>query len=422
MTIIRREGGGLMLDYDFFVGVDWATQAHEICVLNDAGVIVDAGSVAHSGAGMAELRTRLSRLTADPSRIAVAIETPRAAVVDTLLAHGSHVFAVNPKQLDRFRDRHTVAGAKDDRRDAFVAADAVRTDRWAFRRLQPEDPRLLELREISRAYEELVTEQVRLAHRLREQLQRFYPQVLTLCPAADEPWVWTLVDRLPTPAAAAGRARGRVVRALLAQHRIRRITAEEVHHVLTAAALPVAPGVTEAATAHIALLVPRLRLVHEQRTHCERRLDVLLTALATPAADSEQPEHRDVTILRSLPGVGRVVAATMLAEATRPLAARDYQTLRAHAGVAPVTRQSGKTRLVAMRHSCNSRLRTAVFHWASNSIRLDDRCRQHYDHLRQRHNHARALRGVADRLLRILIVMLTEGAVYDPGRPRMRAA
>ena len=94
----------------------------------------------HSGAGLTALRAALQQWGPDPQRIAVAIEVPHGAVVDALLEHGCHVFAINPKQLERFRDRHTVAGAKDDRRDAFVAGDALRTDRAAFRRLHPEDP------------------------------------------------------------------------------------------------------------------------------------------------------------------------------------------------------------------------------------------------------------------------------------------
>jgi transposase len=195
-----------------------------------------------------------------------------------------------------------------------------------------------------------------------------------------------------------------------------------VHAVLQAPPLPVAAGTGAAAAEHVALLLPRLQLVHAQRTHCEQRLERLLTLLATPAAGAEQSKHRDVTVLRSFPGLGRLVAATMLAEASRPLAARDYQTMRAHAGSAPVTRQSGKTRLVSMRRSCNGRLRAAVFHWARNAIRLDPHWRAHYQRLRHRHSHARALRGVGDRLLSVLIHMLTTGTLYDPTRRRQAAA
>lgn len=408
-------------DYELYVGVDWATEAHQVCLLSPDGQRLEELSVPHPGAGLAALRARLQQRVSDPPRIAVAIEVPHGAVVDALLDHGCHVFAINPKQLDRFRDRHTVAGAKDDRRDAFVGADALRTDRGAFRQLHAEDPRLVHLRELSRLYDELGDEQGRLTNRLREQLWRFYPQLLSLSPAADEPWLWALLAAAPTPAQGR-RLTASALRALLARHRIRRLSADAVHAALQTPALPVAAGTVEAASEHIGLLLPRLQLVHEQRTRCERRLERLLEGLAVPAEGEDPQEHRDVTILRSLPGVGRVVAATMLAEASRPLAARDYQTLRAHAGAAPVTRQSGKSRLVGMRRSCNGRLREAVFHWARNSIRLDAHSRAHYQRLRQRHGHARALRGVGDRLLEVLITMLRSRTLYDPERRRRNAA
>jgi transposase len=409
----RVKGGSMPEDYELHVGIDWGTQTHHVCFVDQSGQRVGERQIAHSGPGLATLIAELARRVPEPHRIAVALEMPRGALVDVLLAHGCHVFALNPKQLDRFRDRQTVAGAKDDRRDAGVLAEALRTDRGAFRLVQTEDPRLVPLRELSRLHTELVADVTRLTNRLRDQLLRFFPQALALCPAADEPWLWTLLARAPTPAEAQ-RLRPNALRALLAEHRIRRLTGDALHAALQAPALPVSAATVAAAAEHLSFLVPRVQLSHAQRARCARRLEQLLEALAS--AEADDAEHRDVTILRSLPGVGRVVAATMLAEAWQPLAARDYQTLRAHAGTAPVTRQSGKTRLVAMRRSCNGRLREAVFHWASNSIRLDQRCRAHYDRLRQRHNHARALRGVADRLLALLITMLASASPYDPLR------
>lgn len=407
--------------YELYVGVDWATETHQVCLLSPDGQRLGELAVPHTGAGLAALRTALGQRVSEPSRIAVAIEVPHGAVVEALLEHGCHVFAINPKQLDRFRDRHSVAGAKDDRRDAFVAGDALRTDRGAFRRLHPEDPRLLQVRELARLHGELVAEHGRLTNRLREQLWRYYPQLLALSPAADEPWLWALLAQAPTPAQGR-RLRLSAVRALLARSRIRRLGAEVVHAALQAPALPVTAGTLAAASEHVGLLLPRLQLVHEQRARCDQRLEALLKHLATPAAGEEAQEHRDVTILRSLPGVGRVVVATMLAEASRPLAARDYQTLRAQAGAAPVTRQSGKTRVVLMRRACNRRLRAAVFPWARNSIRLDTHSRAHYQRLRIRHGHARALRGVADRLLDLLITMLQTRTLYDPARRQRIAA
>jgi transposase len=257
----------------------------------------------------------------------------------------------------------------------------------------------------------------RLANRLYEQLVRYYPQVLHLCPAADEAWIWALLEQAPTPTAAARLSRSRVQR-LLAQHRIRRVSPDEVLATLRRPPLPVMPGTVEAAQAHVRILLPQLQLLAQQATECAQHVAHLLEGL-----QGEPVEHRDVAILRSLPGVGRVVAATMLAEASRLLAHRDYHGLRVQAGVAPVTRQSGKRRLVVMRHACNPRLRNALHYWSQVSVQHDQPSREHYHRLRARgHSHARALRGVADRLLRVLVSMLATGTPYDESRRRRVAA
>jgi transposase len=416
---VTRKGGGSMAEYDVFVGVDWGSQTHQVCALDAEEQRLLAKAVPHSGDGLAALGAELSGLATDPARIAVALEMPRGAVVDAMLERGFQVFALNPKQLDRFRDRHSVAGAKDDSRDAFVLAAALRTDRPRFRRVAPDDARVVELRELSRVDDDLGQEILRLSNRLREQLQRFFPQALALCPAANEPWFWALLEQAPTPAAARQLSAKRIT-AILKTHRIRRLTVEPVRAALEQTPLVVAPGTVAAATTHIALLLPRLRLVHHQRAQLERRLETLLEELATEPG--EQLHRGDVTILRSLPGVGTRVAATMLAEAARLVADRDYQSLRAYAGVAPVTRQSGKTRLVSMRYACNLRLRNALSHWARTGSQRDAHTRAHYTRLRQAgHDHERALRGVGDRLLTVLMAMLQTGTTYDPGKRRAAA-
>ena len=406
-------------EYVCYVGIDWGSDQHQVCIVGPTGARTES-RVPHTSAGLAALAAELAALhPADPGRVAVAIEVPRGPVVDTAVEAGVHVYALNPKQLDRFRDRHTVAGAKDDRRDAFVLADALRTDQPAFRRVRPQDPQVVELRELSRLDDELRTELARLSNRLREQVHRIGPDLLALCPAADEPWFWGLLDQalLPRP----HRVSRKAVTALLKVHRIRRHPAETVQAAVERPLLRGAPGTLEAACAHLGLLLPRLRLVHDQRARTVGpRLEALLTALGR---EDEAGQHRDVTILRSLPGVGRLVAATVLAEADRLLATRDYQTLRAQAGVAPVTRQSGKMRVVSMRRACNARLRTAVYHWARVSVQVDARCRAHYERLRQHgHDHARALRGVADRSLGVLMALLTSRTLYDPERRCPKAA
>ena len=413
----RKRGVQVADAFEWFLGIDWGSEVHALCLLDATGQIRGTRTVAHTVGAIHDAVHWVREQTGTaPTVIAVGIETPRGALVDTVIEQGFPVFAVNPKQLDRFRDRFTAAGAKDDDRDAQVLADGLRTDRRAFRRVRPDDPLIIQLREVTRLREDLQEDGQRLANRLREQLYRVDAAWLTLSPAADEPWLWAILAESPDPVTWAALPRHRVA-ATLRAHRIRRVTPDAVLETIRPPRLSVAPGVTEAVATRIAAVVPQLQVVAEQRLTAERRIDRLLEQLASrePAA-GELREHRDVEILQSLPGVGRMVTATMLTEATGPLADRDYATLRAHAGVAPVTKRSGKRAFfVHMRYACKGRLRQALYHWARTSIQRDTAARTYYDGQRARgHSHARALRSVADRWLRILVAMLTTGQLYDP--------
>jgi transposase len=405
------------LPYDWFVGIDWGSKQHQVCVLDRDRCQVGERTVDHDGASLARLADWLWTLsTGQPQRVAVAIEMPRGAIVEGLVERGFHVYAINPKQLDRFRDRHSVAGAKDDRRDALVLADSVRTDQPSFRRVQLDEPQLLRLRELSRAEETLFEDFRRSANRLRDQLHRFYPQMLQLCSAADACWLWDLIDLAPTPAHAALLSEEQVQRVLKA-HRIRRIKAQAVLTCLQAPALPVAPGAAEAAQAHCGFLLPCLRVLAEQLKACSQQVSALLRTLTEESSEGEGPS--DVAIVQSLPGVGRKITAWLCAEAAQPLAERDYEVLRTHGGVAPVTRQSGKRRLVVMRRGCNPRLRQALYHMARVAMQRDAHFNSVYAALRAKgQRHGQALRNIGDRLLRILMAMLRDRTCYDAGRIR----
>ena len=401
--------------FQFFAGIDWGSEKHRVCLTGRDGQILAERWIEHNGDSLAQLAAWLRQHTSDsPSLLAAAIEIPRGAIVETLLEHGFTVFSINPKQLDRFRDRYSPAGAKDDRRDAFVLADALRTDMHCFRAVKLDEPAMIRLRELSRLDDELAQEQNRAANRLREQFHRFFPQLLQLCECADEPWLWALFEMAPSPLAAARLTQARIAR-LLQQHRIRRITAAEVRAVLKTKPLTLAPGAAEAASEHALLLLPRLRLLHRQRTDLGRRINAMLDQLATPP--DGQLEHRDAAILLSLPGLGRKIAATMLSEASQAIADRDYHALRCYSGAAPITRQSGKKKIVLMRRGINERLRNALYHWARVSVVFDPQSKKRYAAMRAcGHSHGRALRGMADRWLKILTSMLTTRTLYDAQR------
>ena len=256
----------------------------------------------------------------------------------------------------------------------------------------------------------------RSANRLQDQLHRFYPQMLELCSAADESWLWDLIDLAPTPAHVALLSEEQVQR-VLKTHRIRRVKAQEVLTCLQAPALPVAPGAAEAAQAHCEFLLPCLRVLAEQLQACSRQVSTLLRILAETPGEGEGPS--DVAIVLSLPGVGRKITAWLFAEAAQPLAERDYQVLRTHGGVAPVTKQSGKRRVVVMRRGCNLRLRNALYHMARVAMQRDAHFSSVYAALRAKgQRHGQALRNIGDRLLRILMAMLRDGTCYDANRIR----
>ena len=214
---------------------------------------------------------------------------------------------INPKQLDRFRDRISPAGAKDDRRDARVLASALRTDPHsaAAGADRPSD---------RRNSEELTRERVRLANRMREQLWRYYPQLLDQRRGRSA--LGARPVAAPADAVAAQRVREATLAKLLQQHRIRRVDAATLRERLRAPAVRVAPGAAEAAAAHVRLLAERLVLINRQLGHARRQLDRLVHQLAeaAPADDPDAPAETapapspplpDAAILRSLPGIGR---------------------------------------------------------------------------------------------------------------------
>jgi transposase len=402
----------------WFLGIDWGYETHQVCLVDATGVVHHTRRLDHDRAALeAYMAALVTHTSVAAAQIAVAIESPRGALVATLLEHGFAVYAINPKQLDRFRDRHTAAGAKDDRRDAHVLADSLRTDRPAFRRVHVEDPVILQLRELARLEEDYARDLSRLTNQLRDQVYRIAPPLLRLCPAADEPWFWTVLEAAPTPAEQQGLTRTAIL-TILRRHRLRRVTAADVLAAVRTPGFVLAPGVIEATRDTLQLLIAHLRFVAAQRKHCERRQDALLAELGErPASEAEPGEHRDVEILASLPGVGRMTTVAVLTEATQPLATRDYDGLRTHIGTAPITKASGKRRLVQMRRACNTRLREAAYHWGRVSLQQDPTTAAFYNQLRARgQTHGRALRSVVDRWLRILVAMLRHRTLYDPTR------
>ena len=307
---------------EWFVGVDWGTQKHQACVTDADGEVVGERAFEHGGEGLSAMADWLLSVTnSAAAAVGVAIEVPRGPVVESLMERGFEVHSINPKQLDRFRDRISPSGAKDDRRDARVLASALRTDAHCLRRLEPTDPTIVGLREWSRLSEDLTRERIRLANRMREQLWRYYPQFLK---AVDDdvaaPWALDLWRSLPTPRAGQ-RARAVTLTRVLKQHRIRRLDAAALRERLRAPAVKLTPAAAEAATTHVRLVVERLALVNRQLDHVRGQLEEMVHRLveAAPAGETDssvdaEADPSDAAILLSMPGIGVGVLATLLSE------------------------------------------------------------------------------------------------------------
>jgi len=398
-----------------WVGIDLGSRNHQVCVLNERKEVVLERICEHTGSAVLEVINQLVALANGlAANVHVALETRQSAVVEMLLERGIAVYTINPKQLDRFRDRHSMAGAKDDRRDAFVLADSLCTDQPLFRCVTLGATELVELKALGRMRDELQVEANVLSNRIEAELMRCFPEFRALGPIQTEPWLLDLLQVAPNPTQAR-QVRLSDIRSILKSHRIRKHSPELVHGLLQAPTVSVAPGVAESSARHILLLIPRLRLVREQGRDCRQDMKRLLAKLSEPEPNSQR--QRDAAIVQSLPGAGTIVSATLLAEATQALAERDYAQLRSLSGIAPVTKRSGKSTFVSMRRACCSQLRVGVFHWARCSIQRDERSKQHYARLRARgHSHGRALRGVADRLLALLVTLLRRGELFDEAK------
>lgn len=412
---------------ELWVGIDWATEEHEVCVVSGDGKKVTGFKVAHDGEALHKFADQLLLMAdGDVSRINVAIETPRGSVVATLLERGFAVYAINPKQLDHFRGRHSNAGNKSDRLDAHVAADSLRTDKKSFTQVKLEPGALLQLREATRMHDELTQEKQRLLNQMREQLLRYFPQFLLLGDL-DGIWVWRLLKEIPTPTDARKNTAASKARKTLKEQRVRRLNADQVMEFLRRTPVPVAPGVTEAGCMHVQSLLPRLEMAHSLLVACDRNIKRLLGEQEDVVLDGQKREQRDVELILSLPGAGNYIAGTMLSEAWQPLRELNYHAYRSRGGVAPVTKQTGKQRsnqkrggpkpLIHMRHACNERLRQALHHLAAGATQQDSYAQRLYQEARARgKTHGHALRIVADRLLQVLFVMLKTGKAYEPER------
>jgi transposase len=389
--------------HEVFVGIDWGASHHQLCAVNGAGSRVRQLRVSHDVGGLQQLEAELEGLG---SGLPICLERSEGLLVERLQSAGHRVFPVNPRIAARARERYRVASSKDDVFDAFTLADTLRHEHSHWRALPIASAVLAELRALSRDRDRLLESQQRVEAQLRSILDAYHPAPAAMFSSVDRDITLAFIAAYPTPQAASRIGEQRMAAFCRRQSYKGRTDPTVLVERLKNNLLTGAEG-TVAGKSHSALVFAELLgLLNGQLDDYD---DALELALA---------RHPDAHIFRSFPGVGLVTASTLLAEIGED---RSYYPqvgmLLAEAGLAPVTRASGRSHHVGFRYAANSRLREACTWWAYNSLKSSPWAREAYDQARARKlPHHRALRGLGARWMRVLWRAWTDGVPYDEAR------
>ena len=397
-----------MTSFSYFAGIDWASRAHALCIVDGAGRVVLRLDIPHSQQGIERLIGQLRSFAG----VVIAIERPSGLLVDALVEADLPVVPIHPNVLKASRARYRGAG-KSDPGDAYMLADILRTDGHRFRALEPQSDELRALRALVRTRDDLVDERLALANRLRGLLESYWPGAVEIFADIDSPIALAFVMRYPTPASAAHLGEKRLA-AFLAQHsycgrRPAGVLLERLRSAATGCA-----GELEAEAK--GELVRALACVLERLVAELAKLTARIEHTVANLADGQ--------IIMSFPRSGRICAAQILAElgSVRERFPTDAQ-LAAEAGVAPVTYESGKHRSVVFRFACNHRLRRALTCLADNSRHANAWAADLYRRARSRGcDHPHAIRILARAWTRVLWRAWVDRVAYQPHLHRGAAA
>jgi transposase len=387
----------------FFAGLDWASQSHAVCIVDEHGTVRETMDIAHDADGLAHLQRRLQHFGPPP----LAIERPSGLLVDTLLDAGITVIPIHPNVVKATRPRYRSHGAKSDASDAYLLADLLRTDGHRFHPLAPLSDDIRALRALVRGRDDLVATRVQLANQLRSLLQSFWPGAASIFADIDSAIALAFIQRYPTPESASRLGPKRLA-AFCGQHAYSgRRSAAELLERLRSAATSVAGDLEADAKGELArsIACSLERIVHQIRL-LSSRIEHQVEALD------------DGQLLMSFPRAGRICAAQILAELgnVRERFVTDDH-LAAEAGVAPVTYASGKTKAVTFRWACNHRLRTAITCLADNSRHASAWAADIYARARSRGcTHPHAIRILARAWIRVIWRVWHNHSAYDPAR------
>ena len=384
-----------------FVALDWATEKHQIVVLDTTGQIVEDFVFKHEPE---EWRKCRQRLAAYP-RIVLAVESGSSVVVEQLLLLGRPVYVVPAKSSRGYRQRKLPSGIKNDFVDAWCLASALRSEGADWRSVHQPDEITLELRHLCRDQVALIGQRTMIVNQLIATLREYYPVAVAAFDDWTAPFTWAFLERFPSTEAL-HKAGQRSWEKFLHTHGLARPTTYQKRLNLFADKQPLAVnrGVVEAKRLQAISFARILKVIQAQIEEYDQCIHKVFL------------QHPDHALFSSLPAAGRRIAPRLLGEigANRE-AFPSCQSLQCHAGTAPASFQSGQIHKVAIRRACNKHLRAAVHLWANLSIQFCPWAKVYYQTHRDRgKSHACALRSVGQRWLKILWKMWQSNASYDP--------
>jgi transposase len=389
------------------IGDDWAEDHHDVELMDQAGRTLARARLPEGAAGMTRLHAMIGEQLgegAETAEVRVGIETDRGLWVTALAAAGYTVFGVNPLQVARYRERHSVSGAKSDPADAHTMADMVRTDAHQLRAVAADSPAAQAVKVVARAHKTLIWERTRQVQRLRYQLRDYFPAAMEAYPDLDAPDALELLARAPDPASAARLTTAQVAAALKRARR-RDITGKTaaIRAALRSPQLAQPPQVTAACAAVVRSLTAVITAVSEQVKVLEGQVQAHFS------------QHPDAEIITSQPGLGPILGARVLAEfGDDPRRYASAKARKNYAATSPITRQSGKRKTVLARYVHNDRLRDALDSQAFTALKASPGARAYYDQQRARGlGHRAALRQLANRLVGILHGCLKTRTLYN---------
>jgi hypothetical protein len=392
-----------------FVGDDWAQDHHDVYLMDETGARLAGRRLPEGLTGIGMLHDIIARHADDPGEVIVGIEKDHGLWVGALAASGYQVYAVNPMAVARYRDRHSVSGAKSDAADAKLLADLVRTDRHNHRPLEGDSDAAEAIKVLARAHQNLIWTRARQIAALRAALLEYYPAALQAFPHLGDRDrdrdALAVLGRAPTPDQGARLSLSKIAAALKAGGRQRGIEecSREIQILLRSQQLHAPEAVTAAYGATTSAAVTIVVALTSE-----------ISAVETELAKHFR-KHPDADIYLSLPGLGVILSARVLGEfGDDPNRFTDAKCRKNYAGTSPVTVASGHKHAVMARHVRNQRLYDALDRWAFATLKCSPGSRALYDqHRSAGDTHHQALRALANRLVGILHGCLRHHTLYN---------